>query len=216
MKSQYQMIADMLALQAQLNDRAFPKWRTDTPDYDLAIISECSELIDAIGWKWWKKQEPRPLLQVQLEVVDIWHFVMSELMVTHCAHPLFSKSDQHSLSAGYDPAIALAHTKALLRNMRDCGVNKISIITDFFNLAGSVRLSIADIYRLYIGKATLNLFRWDHGYAEGSYVKDWLGEEDNDYLEKIIADAGDELDPVKIRAALSLRYEFVLSQLHKV
>ncbi|MDH1380152.1 dUTPase [Comamonas aquatica] len=85
MKSQHQMIADMLALQAQLNDRAYPAWRTCTPDYALAIISECSELIDSVGWKWWKKQEPRPLVQTQMEVVDIWHFVMSSLLASGCA-----------------------------------------------------------------------------------------------------------------------------------
>lgn len=211
MKSQYQMITDMLALQAQLNDRAFPKWRTNTPDYALAIISECSELIDSVGWKWWKKQEPRPLVQTQMEVVDIWHFVMSGLLAAESERLLFSTIPTPTLA--YRPARVLQDTKNLLASL---GGEGHAMVAAFFSLAAAVRLSVADIYRLYIGKATLNLFRWDHGYAEGSYVKDWLGEEDNDYLEKIIADAGDELDPVKIRAALNLRYEFVLSQLPKV
>lgn len=210
MKSQHQMVADMLTLQAQLNDCAFPKWRTHTPDYDLAIISECSELIDSVGWKWWKKQEPRPLVQTQMEVIDIWHFMMSGLLASRSEHLLFNAPCDPA--PAYHPESVLRATKKLLASMS--GQNR-ELVAAFFCLAGSVRLSIADIYRLYIGKAALNLFRWDHGYAEGSYVKDWLGEEDNDYLEKIIADAGDELDPVKICAALSLRYEFVLSQLHK-
>lgn len=205
----------MLALQAQLNDRAFPKWRTETPDYDLAIISECSELIDSVGWKWWKKQEPRPLVQTQMEVVDIWHFVMSGLLAAETEHVLFENYNfllPQILAHGTSPTATLVFTKKLLASLS--GEDR-ELVAAFFCLAASVRLSTADIYRLYIGKATLNLFRWDHGYAEGSYVKDWLGEEDNDYLEKIIADTGDELDPVKIRAALSLRYEFVLSQLNK-
>lgn len=210
MKSQYQMIADMLALQAQLNDRAYPAWRTRTPDYALAIISECSELIDSVGWKWWKKQEPRPLVQTQMEVIDIWHFVMSSLLASRSEHLLFDAPCDPA--PVYHPGSVLRATKNLLASLNK---QNRELVAAFFSLAAAVRLSVTDIYRLYIGKATLNLFRWDHGYAEGSYVKDWLGEEDNDHLEKIIADAGDELDPAKIRAALSLRYEFVLSQLHK-
>ena len=211
MKSQHQMIADMLALQAQLNDRASPKWRTNTPDYALAIISECSELIDSVGWKWWKKQEPRPLVQTQMEVVDIWHFVMSSLLASGSERLLFSATSTPTLA--YHPARVLGDTKNLLASL---GGEGYATVAAFFSLAAATHLTVADIYRLYVGKATLNLFRWDCGYAEGLYVKDWLGEEDNDYLEKIIANAGDELDPVKIRAALNLRYEFVLSQQPKV
>lgn len=218
MKSRPQMIADMLALQAKLNDRAFPKWRTHTPDYDLAIISECSELIDSVGWKWWKKQEPRPLVQTQMEVIDIWHFVMSGLLAAGTEHILFEDYGHVSLSPGVlalptSPEAVLISAKKLLASLS--GEDR-ELASAFFHLAARTRLSVADIYRLYVGKATLNLFRWDCGYAEGLYVKDWLGEEDNDYLEKIIANAGDELDPVKIRAALNLRYEFVLSQQPKV
>lgn len=218
MKSRPQMIADMLALQAKLNDRAFPEWRTNTPDYDLAIISECSELIDSVGWKWWKKQEPRPLVQTQMEVIDIWHFVMSGLLAAGTEHILFENYDHASpspkvLACPASPGAVLISAKKLLASLS--GEDR-ELASAFFHLAAKTRLSVADIYRLYAGKATLNLFRWDCGYAEGLYVKDWLGEEDNDYLEKIIANAGDELDPVKIRAALNLRYEFVLSQQPKV
>jgi hypothetical protein len=37
--------------------------------------------MDHAGYKWWKHAEP-DFEQIQLEVVDIWHFGMSALMVT--------------------------------------------------------------------------------------------------------------------------------------
>lgn len=47
-----------------------------------------------------------------------------------------------------------------------------------------------DIIKLYILKNVLNKFRQDHGYKEGTYVKEWFGKEDNEYLFQI----RDELD----------------------
>jgi hypothetical protein len=37
-----------------------------------------------------------------------------------------------------------------------------------------------------VGKNTLNFFRQDHGYKEGSYIKIWNGEEDNEVLAALV------------------------------
>ena len=42
------------------------------------------------------------------------------------------------------------------------------------------------LYRSYVGKNSLNFFRQDHGYKDGSYLKVWDGREDNEYLVDII------------------------------
>src|SRR5690606_37979069 len=44
-----------------------------------AIWVECAELMDHYGWKWWKKQTP-DRDQVVLELIDIWHFGLSDLL----------------------------------------------------------------------------------------------------------------------------------------
>ena len=38
--------------------------------------------MDHYGWKWWKKQSP-DTEQVKLELVDIWHFGLSQLILEH-------------------------------------------------------------------------------------------------------------------------------------
>jgi len=33
----------------------------------------------------------------------------------------------------------------------------------------------------------LNFFRQDHGYKDGSYIKQWNGREDNEHLSELLA-----------------------------
>ena len=56
-----------------------PDWRSQGYEYYRAIWVECAELLDHFGWKWWK-QQPTDVDQVQLEIVDIWHFGLSDLL----------------------------------------------------------------------------------------------------------------------------------------
>ena len=61
-------------------------------------------------------------------------------------------------------------------------------------LADCMRLMDMDsdeLFRQYVGKNTLNFFRQDHGYKEGTYIKIWHGEEDNEVLASLVK----SLDP---------------------
>jgi hypothetical protein len=42
------------------------------------------------------------------------------------------------------------------------------------------------LYIAYVGKNVLNFFRQDHGYQDGSYHKQWGGQEDNEHLVEIV------------------------------
>jgi len=53
------------------------------------------------------------------------------------------------------------------------------ILNGFFNCMISLQFTTDELYALYIGKNALNKFRQDHGYKEGTYIKEWNGEEDN-------------------------------------
>lgn len=219
MKTPHQMIADMLSVQAQLNDFACPGWLKSPPAFHLAILSESAELIDAVGWKWWKKQDPKGLAQIQLEVVDIWHFVMSQIMAlrnnsTTMLYELPSLVEAIGCDAPqdvYDKDLVLGAVATIpgiaYATAEDASMAK-HLILGFGALWAAVRLSTKDLYRLYIGKAALNLFRWKNGYGDGSYKKDWMGEEDNVYLEKIISST-QELDVNIVMAALAARYAAV-------
>ena len=52
----------------------------------------------------------------------------------------------------------------------------------FFSVMAILGMTFQEMYLLYVGKNTLNKFRWDNGYKEGTYVKVWRGKEDNEVL----------------------------------
>ncbi|MBD3754209.1 MAG: dUTP diphosphatase [Gammaproteobacteria bacterium] len=67
----------------------------------------------------------------------------------------------------------------------------------FFNSCKIAQLGFDQLYRIYMAKNVLNKFRQDHGYKEGTYIKEWSGQEDNVVMFEIIAlmpsFSGDEL-----------------------
>jgi len=73
------MVETMARMQEAHNAQVHPEWRHQGYEYYRAVWVECAELLDHFGWKWWKHQQP-DTDQVKLEVVDIWHFGLSDLM----------------------------------------------------------------------------------------------------------------------------------------
>ena len=72
----------MLELQDAMNRKVNPDWRQAGYAWYRAIWTECAEMLDHYGWKWWKHQEP-DMEQVSLEIIDIWHFALSDLILRH-------------------------------------------------------------------------------------------------------------------------------------
>ena len=71
-------ILNMLQMQHRMNSRVHEDWINQHFEWYRATWIECGELMDHVGYKWWKKQTP-DMEQVRLEVVDIWHFGLSAL-----------------------------------------------------------------------------------------------------------------------------------------
>jgi dimeric dUTPase (all-alpha-NTP-PPase superfamily) len=72
----------MLNLQDGMNKKVNPQWLTAGYSYLRAAMIESVEAIEHHGWKWWKAQK-LDLPQVQMELVDIWHFALSHLIIQH-------------------------------------------------------------------------------------------------------------------------------------
>ena len=79
MNERYAMLQTMAEMQDAHNTLVHEQWRTQGYEYYRAMWVECAEMLDHFGWKWWKKQDG-DLDQVKLELVDIWHFALSELL----------------------------------------------------------------------------------------------------------------------------------------
>ncbi len=79
---------EMLKLQQRLNDNTNGKdWERGITkngkiiDWNRCIYLEVAELIDSYPWKHWKNIDASPDYEnIKIEIVDIWHFVMSEAL----------------------------------------------------------------------------------------------------------------------------------------
>lgn len=161
-----------------MNSRINPDWRTAGNEWYRATWIECAEMLDHYGWKWWKHQQP-DMEQVILEIVDIWHFILSDLLESQpdaglIADQLLGYFDQQHEQQDIRLAI-----ESLARQTLD---QKAAAVQEFIELLAAVSLNLDDLYRGYIGKNVLNFFRQDHGYKQGTYQKVWGGREDNEYL----------------------------------
>ena len=177
-----QQISTMLELQDSMNSKVRDDWREQNFEWYRAIWIECAELLDHHGWKWWKKQQP-DVNQIALELVDIWHFGLSLLLLKDQSHEVISESVIKAfdeVEASGDFAINLEEfTKNTL-------VSKDFDINGFVGLVKGIGMQFDQLYIAYVGKNVLNFFRQDHGYQDGSYHKQWGGKEDNEHLVEIV------------------------------
>lgn len=210
--------AVMLDLQSSMNAKVDPNWVASRYPYLRAVVIEGSEAIEHHGWKWWKKQD-KDLPQLQMELIDIWHFLLSEILLrndgqqeksladlTTLLHEAESKSsleldgDLHS-TADLDLISKLELLIAL------AAIRRIELAL-FAAIMADCKLSWNELYCQYVGKNVLNMFRQDHGYKEGNYQKIWDGREDNEFLVDILTalDSGQPQFKEEIYAALQAAY----------
>ena len=187
----------MLELQDGINSKIRSDWRDANNTWFRAIWTECAELLDHIGWKWWKHQAP-DIPQVHLELVDIFHFGLSELLQQHgtadaAATELLGVYVGYGkrTGAGFDDSAArIALVEAFATSVL---TTKRFNMAGFCEVASAVGLEEQMLYEMYVGKNVLNGFRQDHGYKAGTYIKTWDDREDNVWLVEFAA--GLDKDP---------------------
>lgn len=176
-------IACMLRLQDETNRRLAEDWKQRDWSFRLAAKVEAAELADHLSYKWWKLKKP-DMPQARMEVVDIWHFVMSAILrdAPNIAAPSFIADTFRQV--GNKVGTKQTPEEAVLFFMAAEG--PYEMLEAFVVLCDAVGLSFLDLYFQYVGKAALNRFRWNNGYADGTYVKIWDGREDNEWLTEIL------------------------------
>lgn len=175
----------MLEMQHRMNSRVHTDWISQDFEWYRAVWIECGELIEHFGYKWWKKQTP-DMDQVQLEVIDIWHFGMSALFAPNrsldeVADIILAQLDGHVATGAAVPAATESLALHALETRSFCAGR-------FWDLLSAAGLDFEGLYRAYVGKNVLNFFRQDHGYQEGTYHKSWAGREDNEHLVELVAE----------------------------
>ena len=207
------MVEAMAALQEAHNLEVASDWRTRGLAYDRAIWVECAELLDHFGWKWWKRQTP-DLAQVELELVDIWHFGLSMLIRdgglqrptdTAFAERLLAMLPPQRRQPGDDAEAFRRAVEALAA----AAVGEKRFDVDAFGAALAwLGVDAAGLHASYVGKNVLNGFRQRNGYKDGSYRKLWDGREDNEHLVELAAslDAAAPDFAERLAEALAARY----------
>ena len=199
----WQHLAAMAKMQEEHNRLVHPQWASQGHAYYRAVWVECAELLDHFGWKWWKKQDA-DLDQVKLEIVDIWHFGLSEL--------LRSKQVDRNLAV----RLATLLEQPAPQEFRSAveALARASLVTQAFDLPafvavlGALPMDFDELYAIYVGKNVLNAFRQRHGYRTGEYRKEWQGREDNEHLTELVRsmDTSAPTFPDDLARALARRY----------
>lgn len=79
------MLRELFAMQKELNERigvncyAFNEEEQQTwvLNYTRAMSQELAELIDSVPWKWWAKYQAYDKQNARVEVIDLFHFLIS-------------------------------------------------------------------------------------------------------------------------------------------
>jgi len=218
----------MFQLQNQLNDSTNgDNWTNGITknnkviNWKRCIYMECAEMVDSFSWKHWKNISAEPdWANMQIEVVDVWHFIMSlaiqeyaknlkgsveDVAMDISALPSFSKIDlENSSFATQDEVIDKVEDIIRLTLSID-KFDLFALVDEFFDLVIMSGLDLDKLYKLYIGKNVLNQFRQDNGYKDGTYIKVWDGDEDNVIMQKIFKDNPD-IDPEGLYRELTKLY----------
>ena len=207
-----QRLATMAAMQERHNLHVHPQWTRQGHDYYRAVWVECAELLDHYGWKWWKRQEPN-LEQVKLEIVDIWHFGLSELIRAGEVGP-GAEVDERSMGLAVRLQAALERPppgefRAAVEALAGACLSTRKFDLDAFaGVLLALPFGFDELYEMYVAKNVLNVFRQENGYASGEYRKVWNGREDNEHLAELTRgmDTATESFPADLAEALARRY----------
>jgi dimeric dUTPase (all-alpha-NTP-PPase superfamily) len=201
---QRKQLQTMMHLQNQMNDKVNPDWRLASYAWHDAVLTEAAEAYDHTNWAWWKNAGKEPDMdQIKLELVDIWHFVLSELM----CHEEGELHSYYSLVTGVIDYAEKQRLKDMKKNvslirytikniMRSALLPESNekicmMIHAFVDAMFAVDMSWTELYKLYVGKNVLNQFRQANGYKTdtANYKRIWTNEkgwEDNQYLTSIL------------------------------
>lgn len=180
---------ECLQQQDNLNCIVNQKWKTANYAWRTAIWIEAAELVDKLNYKWWKDTTtPIDRRQLLLELVDVFHFMLSE--------SILSNRSADNLYHSYK--WATSHTRVTNKSSEIQYVEEFVMLTlenrpieaSFFQVMIALDIKIEELLKYYLGKNALNKFRQDNGYKDGTYRKQWNLEgqlvEDNVALEKIV------------------------------
>jgi len=168
-------------------------WNREDFNFPRAVIVELVELLNCYNWEWWKEKE-NDIQNARIELIDIWHFLMSWILKEEYYGKKLSLDNViDKVKASYDKVkkdkkkypIELSYVYDAIEDMIYHTVNydlRRATIT-FFEILDFLALDLFRFFAIYMGKKLLNKFRWEIEEKYGKYVKLWgNGIEDNMFM----------------------------------
>lgn len=184
--------ATLFLLQTRANDvLAGDNWRNDpkTYDYRAAVMDEVVEARLAAGYAPFWSGGPKgkaDLDNLKLELVDILHFLMSEVLQYSTpgaietalaeAGTSFERGFVRGAEAPWNPShLYFMLGQLFLKDGTLAAPYWAGAAIHHFGAAcGSVGLSFNELYGKYVAKNALNVFRKEIGYKQDKSVKYWV------------------------------------------
>jgi dimeric dUTPase (all-alpha-NTP-PPase superfamily) len=222
-------LTKLCKMQDELNTYIHPNWKWQGFDWETAVNDECLEILGHLGWKWWKDKTYKQGVteankaQIKLELIDLLHFVVSSRIEN--APDGENGFLEVGINVAFDPTGYgfYESVKTLQQDALHYGINTdtVQFLTRLMHL---VDMTEQEILETYTQKYVLNKFRQDHGYKDGSYVKEWelednlggLRLEDNEVLARevkaLVLEGQDTTDETILYERLELRYNSRLNK----
>ncbi|MBR8461780.1 dUTP diphosphatase [Campylobacter sp. faydin G-24] len=215
-----EIVLQMLKLQQSLNDETNGLgWENGYTNknklisWKRCIYMECAELIDSFAWKHWKSINAATDEQnLRVEVVDIWHFVMSFMLQIYkqkglgdakiladniCAASGFAEFCKEPYNVASESIYEIMNDiEKLIHECSGFEYNIHDILKIYFSVALKCGVNLHSLYECYVAKNVLNRFRQNNGYKEGTYKKLWGGREDNVVMSEILASGIKSIDAI--------------------
>jgi len=176
------MLSSMLNLQHRLNSVINPDWVNQNYNWDDAIMLEASELFESTPWKWWK-DVPADVENIKVEVMDLIHFMFSleielystdkiDLLASDLLSDLFPTEED---KVTWDIDSLQSYTRKLINTASE-GRSSVYYLKQIIIASN---LTFEEIYKRYLIKNVLNIFRQDMNYNGNKsgmppYRKHWI------------------------------------------
>ena len=214
-------IRDLLQRQDELNTLIHAEWKDvrDRHDFVRAMVVEVGELIEWTGFKWWSSIKVYEE-QAQIEIIDLWFFFISLAILEENYYDgvnfvddleaYVCLSDMEKEELEFDNRAVQKLSIVFVNEISKVDISILSVMKALVKLTEAAGITSVDLQKLYTAKLILNIFRQEHGYSTGRYVKFWEPKhmdhavEDNTVLEHIMKTT---TDPDEIKRKLEEAYK---------
>ena len=159
------------------------------------------------------------MAQLKMELVDIWHFILSAVIQDKQGDIVLAKTEMmkelnlHQEKIHFDDHFYLLTQMNLLEKLDlliGLAAAKRTSMGLFESILTDCSTDWMELFKQYIGKNVLNIFRQDHGYKDGTYIKIWDGCEDNEHLIKILDIVDLQADNIRDELYQLLKTKYIL------